>query len=297
MKKAFRTIGITARSDLEDRDEAIETIFAVARDLGVKVLLDGKRCRIPSLRKSCGVFSGTKGIDLLVVLGGDGTIMRAIREMDDFSIPILSINRGTVGFLTELSLLEARKLLPGLLKGQGMLDVRSLLFVRAVRGKKVLFEGRVLNEAVVSQGAISRLIDLHTTINGEALTTFHADGVIMATPTGSTAYSLAAGGPIVHPQLRTTIVTPINPHSFSQKPIIIPADQTIEVTILTKQNKFQDTKISLTLDGQTYVSLQREDRVEAKIAKETIRFLRRKEDTFFETLRNKLKWGEAPETQ
>ncbi len=137
------------------------------------------------------------------------------------------------------------------------------------------------------------MIDLQTTVNGESLTTFHADGVIVATPTGSTAYSLAAGGPIVHPQMRATIVTPINPHSFTQKPIVLPAEQCIEVKILKKKNKFADIQISMTLDGQTYVSLEGNDKVSACISPHTIKFLRRKEDTFFETLRGKLKWGEG----
>ncbi len=173
-----------------------------------------------------------------------------------------------------------------LLGTEGVVEERSLLMIGATREKEILFE------AVVSQGAISRLIDLETRVNGDPLTTFHADGVIIATPTGSTAYSLAAGGPIVHPELQATIITPINPHSFSQKPIVIPAKDTVEVTILTKQNKFSDVQVSLTLDGQTYVSLKGGDTVRAVVAKDTVRFLRRSEETFFGILRNKLKWGE-----
>lgn len=258
------------------------------------MLLDEKRCSVPNLSR-CKTFTGKEKIDLLLVLGGDGTILRTIREFADLNVPILSVNKGTVGFLAELTLAEADEMIPKFLKGEGTIEERSLLEITATSGKKKIFEGRVLNEAVVSQGAISRLIDLETRVNGEPLTTFHADGVIIATPTGSTAYSLAAGGPIVHPELKATILTPINPHSFSQKPLILPAIDTVEVTIMTKQNKFSDIQVSLTLDGQTYVTLGRGDTVKAVVAKQTAKFLRRTEETFFGTLRNKLKWGERLE--
>jgi NAD+ kinase len=213
--------------------------------------------------------------------------------MDTYDVPILSVNRGTLGFLAETALDEAETIIPKLLGGKGKIEKRSLLAVRAQRGKRILYSGYVLNEAVISQGAIARLIDLKTMVQGEHLTTFHADGVILATPTGSTAYSLAAGGPIVHPRLPCTIVTPINPHSFTQKPIVLPHDQSVHIEVMTKDNKFSDVRVSLTLDGQTYVTLKRGDVVSAALDGTTVKFLRRKEDTFYETLRNKLKWGEG----
>lgn len=290
----YKTIGLTARSDLAERDEGLRIVGETILKTGATLLLDPERCRIKSLSK-CKHYDAKTKLDLLVVVGGDGTILRTVREMSDLHthVPILSVNRGTVGFLSEVSVDEAPKLIPQLLCGEGISERRGMLDIVAYRGKKVLFRGRVLNEAVISQGAISRLIDLQTSVNGDALTTFHADGVIIATPTGSTAYSLAAGGPVVHPQLHATILTPINPHSFSQKPLVLPSDHVIEVTIFTKQNKFSDVQVSLTLDGQTYVTLKRGDRVRATFAQQSVHFVRRKEDTFFETLRSKLKWGEG----
>ena len=159
----------------------------------------------------------------------------------------------------------------------------------------MIYSGYALNEAVVAQGTIARLVDLKTEVNGEDLTTFHADGLIIATPTGSTAYSLAAGGPIVHPAQLATILTPINPHSFSQKPIVLPSSDEIKVTVLTKENKFKDAEVILTLDGQVYVPLKNGDVIHASGCKTTVQFLRRKQDTFFGTLRTKLKWGERLE--
>lgn len=262
---------------------------------GATVLLDEKRCKNKPAFRGSKTFKKCKEVDLLIVLGGDGTILRTVREMDDLTIPILSINRGTIGFLAEMNLHESESLIPKFLKGQGHMEEHHLLMITALRGKKPLWKGRVLNEAVISQGAISRLIDLQTYVNGDLLATFHADGLIIATPTGSTAYSLAAGGPIVHPQLNATILTPINPHSFNQKPIVLPGEDRIDVTILTKPSKFSDVQVSLTLDGQTYVTLERNDTVRAEKAKETVKFLRRGEETYFSTLRSKLKWGERLE--
>lgn len=291
MKLSYKTVGITARSDIADLGHALKQVADILRKAKADVLLDCNRCEA-AIFKEYDRFGSTKELDLLIILGGDGTILRAVREMDDLRVPILSINRGTIGFLTEMEMKNVERMLLSFLEGQGKIEHRSLLQVTALRGKKKLWEGRVLNEAVIAQGAISRLIDLKTSVNGDPLAVFHADGVIIATPTGSTAYSLAAGGPIVHPQLRATILTPINPHSFSQKPLVLPAENEVEIVIMTKENRFSDVEVSLTLDGQTYVTLQRGDIVRAKIAKETVKFLRRTEETYFSTLRSKLKWGE-----
>ncbi len=296
MSHTYRTIGITARSDVSNKSDIVTRIARKLLSMDIQVLLDVQRCtsiRIPG----CKPLKRMKGVDALIVIGGDGTLLRAVRELEDWDIPILSINRGTLGFLTELSLSEVDDVLPLLLQSRfSTIDERSMLSVSALRGSRVLWKGHVLNEAVISQGAISRLIDLHTTVNGEPLTTYHADGLIIASPTGSTAYSLSAGGPIVHPQLEATILTPINPHSFSQKPIVLPAAHDIDITILTKQNKFADIQVSLTLDGQTYITLRNKDRVQIRACGQKVRFIRRREETFFRTLRAKLKWGEALDT-
>lgn len=291
----FNRIGVTVKSDLNERDQAVRNIIAILKKAGAEVCLDAKRCSALQSARGVPRFEHEEHIDLLIVIGGDGTILRAVRELRDFRIPILSVNRGAVGFLAETNIEDAEKLLPPLLQGKGILEERSLLRIEARRKKKVLFSGSVLNEAVISQGSIARLMDLQTSINGEQLTTFRADGLILATPTGSTAYSLSAGGPIVHPKISATILTPINSYSFSQKPVVIPGDLMVEVELLSKKNKFGDTEVILTLDGQTYVALERGDVVTAQIAPQTVKFVRRNQDTFFGTLRTKLKWGERVE--
>lgn len=290
----YQRIGVTVKSNLDHRDDAIQSILGLLRKAGAEVLLDAERCKDLSSAKGARLFSREENLDLLIVIGGDGTIFRAVRELQDFSIPILGINKGGVGFLSEINMDEAEKVIPRLLRDEGEIDERSVLKIEAVRSGKIVQEGFVLNEAVISQGSIARLLNVKTIINGEELTTFRSDGLIIATPTGSTAYSLAAGGPIVHPSLRAMILTPINSHSLNQKPIVIPGDCVITAEVQTKENKFGDIEVSLTLDGQTYISLQRNDLVRAKTARETVKFLRRKQDTFFATLREKLKWGESP---
>ncbi|MBI1934091.1 NAD(+)/NADH kinase [Candidatus Peregrinibacteria bacterium] len=287
----YPRIGVTVKSTLDAKDKAVERILHILREEGAEIFLDSSRMH--GLPCSCDYAALQEGvpIDLLVVIGGDGTILRAVRELHDVRVPILSVNRGAVGFLAETRLEEADTLVRQLLHGNGVIEERSLLHVEVVHDAASILQGYVLNEAVIAQGAIARLMDLRTSINGEPLATFHADGLIIATPTGSTAYSLAAGGPIVHPRLHATILTPLNPHSFSQKPIVVPGTSRIEVEVLTQENKFMDHQVSLTLDGQTYVSLQRSDIVRVSMGGETVRFLRRQDDTFFSTLRAKLQWG------
>jgi NAD+ kinase len=291
----YRRVGVTVKSELDQKDDAVARILDILKNSGTEVLIDEKRCQELECSRHFKTFHGEHDIDLLVVIGGDGTILRAIRELKDHTVPILSVNRGAVGFLAETNIEEAETLLPKFLEGKGSIEERSLLAVRALRGDALLYEGNVLNDAVVSQGSIARLMDLQTSVNGEHLTTFRADGLIMATPTGSTAYNLSAGGPIVHPRLSAAILTPINSYSFSQKPIVLPGDQEIEVVVLTKGGHGDDVEVSLTLDGQQFVRLQKHDRVLAHINTKTVRFLRRQQDTFYHTLRSKLKWGERVE--
>ena len=292
MMLKYKNVGVTVKSGLTKKNEAVERVLAVLNALHAGVHVDAQRMKDLKCTRGLRKMSGIKGIDLLVVIGGDGTILRSVREMEDFSIPILSVNWGTVGFLAEIQISEAEELIPSLLRGKGELEERSLLSVRAARNGSKVFSGHALNEAVIAQGTIARLVSLQTSVNGEELTSFHADGLIVSTPTGSTAYSLAAGGPVVHPSIPAMILTPINPYSFSQKPIVIPGDASVEVEVKTKPNKFKDTEVVLTIDGQVYVPLQQSDRVRISVHPQRVRFLRRTQDTFFRTIRHKLKWGE-----
>ncbi|MDA0376258.1 MAG: NAD(+)/NADH kinase [bacterium] len=289
----YKRIGITVKSGLEDKCQSVDEIVHIVEQSGAEVFMDPKRIGGADCALDLPEYSSEDEIDLLLVIGGDGTILRAVRELSDCRIPILSINRGRVGFLAEIEFDDAKDLLPRFLTGEGVIDERKLLNVRAMRGNTEVISGFALNEAVIAQGTIARLVDLQTSVNNEPLTTFHADGLIIATPTGSTAYNLSSGGPIVHPTLDAMILTPISPHSFSQKPVVIRSDAKVEITVKTKQKKYKDTEVVLTLDGQVYVGLEGEDVITVTQDARSIKFLRRSQDTFFGTLRDKLKWGES----
>ncbi len=288
---AFPRIGITARSEFADKEELLQKLIRMCEEAGAEVQIDPLRCDFPAL-KECKRFKTLSDLDLIIVLGGDGTTLRTVRDLKDPCIPLLTINRGTVGFLASLDTTEIDSVLPLLLQGKGAIEERQLLSCKVLRDGKEVLQGIALNEVVVSQGAIARIIELNVHVSGEPLTVFRADGLIIASPTGSTAYSLSAGGPIVHPDIPAIILTPINAHAFSQKPLIIPAAKTVDIEILPRESKFEDVQVSLTFDGQIHHSLTRGDHVVCKMHSQHIRFLKTQKDTFFETLRKKLGWGE-----
>lgn len=285
----FKRIGLTVKSELDHRDDSVQMVLRMLDAQKCEVFADPDRCPVEGRK----VLTNDAQVDLLIVLGGDGTIMRSVREHVRENVPILSINRGELGFLTELSLEETPTVLPSLLDGAGVLDERSLLTVSIERNGSIISSHEVLNEAVIAQGSIARLVHLKTSVDGEPLTTYRSDGLIIATPTGSTAYSLAAGGPVVHPKQSAIILTPINSHSFSQKPLILPASSVIAVEVMDRPTKYADLNVILTLDGQTSEKLENSDRVIVRTSKMAVSFLRRAQDTFLATLREKLHWGEA----
>lgn len=224
--------------------------------------------------------------DMIVVFGGDGTFLSIARHMVERSVPVLGINLGRLGFLTEVSVDQAFDVLGKVLKGKYEIQERSLLEVSVVRGKKSTFICPVLNDAVITNSDIARVIDLAITVDGVEMAEVRADGLIISTPTGSTAYSLAAGGPIVHPAVSATTIAAICPHSLTIRPIVVPDSATIEVSVLKK-----DGPTLLTLDGQTGYDLKPGDVVRVKrYAKHPLRVVRSEKD-YFELLRTKLKLG------
>ncbi len=226
-------------------------------------------------------------VEMMIVLGGDGTLLSVARLVRDRKVPILGVNLGGLGFLTEITLEELYRVLEKVIQGDFFTNERVVLSASVIRRGERLAEFTVLNDAVINKGALARIIDLETTINGEYLTTFKSDGLIISTPTGSTAYNLSAGGPIVYPSLHCTIITPICPHTLTNRPIVIPDDVEIQATLKTKQQE-----VILTLDGQQGFTLEFEDVVEVKKAEGHILLIQSPYRHYFELLREKLKWGE-----
>ena len=226
-------------------------------------------------------------VDMIVVLGGDGTLLSIARLVGNHNVPIVGVNLGGLGFLTEIHLEELYPVLERVMRGDYETDEREVLIASVLRRGEKRAEFSVLNDAVINKGALARIIDLETSINGEYLVTFKSDGLILSTPTGSTAYNLSAGGPIVYPSLHCIIVTPICSHTLTNRPIVIPDEVTIRVVLKTR-----DQEVILTLDGQQGFALEYGDVVEVRKAPSRIYLVKSPYRHYFGLLREKLKWGE-----
>jgi len=225
--------------------------------------------------------------DLVVVLGGDGTLIYAARLLAGSGVPILGVNLGSLGFMTEVPVEDLFTTLDGVLSGRFQVDSRMKLTCRLIRGGRTLIEDEILNDVVINKGALARIADHETSIDGVPITTYKADGVILATPTGSTAYSLSAGGPIVHPSVDCTVLSPICSHALTQRSIVVPADRVIRITL---RSETADTY--LTLDGQTGHGLQGGDCIEVVRSPNRVNLVRNPKVAYFSILRQKLHWGE-----
>ena len=227
--------------------------------------------------------------DLVVVLGGDGTLLRTIRMLLPREVPMLGVHMGSLGFLTETTEAEVFAALKAVTSGGCVEDRRAMLSVTHVRDGEVLSTEHVLNDVVITKGALARIFDMEVWTNSTFITNFRADGLIVSTPTGSTAYNLAANGPIVHPGVEAVILTPICPHLLSNRSIVLPDSQ--EGTILVKSTKASDN-IHLTLDGQKGYPLQAGDALKVKRGPYQATLLRLPQSNYFGVLRTKLKWQE-----
>jgi NAD+ kinase len=225
-------------------------------------------------------------VDALIVLGGDGTLLSMARAVGDLGVPILGVNLGFLGFLTATTLDEMSGALRALVAGELAIDERMMLRARVIRGGQELGEHLALNDVVITKSAMSRIIDLTVSVDGRHATSYRADGLIISTPTGSTAYNLSAGGPILFPTMDAVVLTPIAPHTLSNRPIVLPGSQRIDVTLRV------DQEVMLTIDGQVGVPLRERDVVQVQQAAARIRLLRFDQKDFFSVLRTKLKWGE-----
>jgi NAD+ kinase len=226
--------------------------------------------------------------ELVVVLGGDGTLISAARLIGGRNIPILGVNLGSLGFLTEITVDELYPLLTDCLKGDFKVSDRMMLDCSVERGGVEIACHQVLNDVVINKGALARIVDLDTRVDGHHLTTFKADGLIISTPTGSTGYSLSAGGPIIHPSLNCLAITPICPHTLTNRPIVVADESLISIMVSSRD----DEDVYLTLDGQVGVELKSGDLIHVRRAQYSSHLVMSKKRNFFEVLRTKLKWGE-----
>jgi NAD+ kinase len=282
----MKRIGIICKLSRKEPQEILKALLPWLRQKGCEVFVDREtavqinvtgydRKEIPSL------------VDAVLVLGGDGTMLSVHRLVAGKGIPVLGVNLGSLGFLAEVSKEDIFTSVEKMLAGGCRVEERLMLKAMIQRKGETIEEYRVLNDVVINKGALARIIDLETFIDKTYVTTFKADGLIISTPTGSTAYSLSAGGPILYPTLESIVVTPICSHTLTNRPIVLPDQVVIEIGL-----KSLSEDVFLTLDGQVGCSLKPDDIIEIRKAEYKARLLVPGEKGYFDVLRTKLKWGE-----
>src|SRR5215831_8631913 len=225
-------------------------------------------------------------VDLMLVLGGDGTMIATGRMLGDHQAPVIGVNYGGLGYLAEFPIEEMFPALEAILAGEYKVQRRLMLSVELWRGDDLVSQNRVLNDVVVNKSALARIIEIEAYLNQQFVNLFRADGLIVATPTGSTAYNLSAVGPIIYPSMNAMVITPICPFTLSNRPIVVPDDSVIEVRLNT-----ENEEVALTLDGQVGFSLQARDRIVIRQSNTSFNLVQPPNRNYFDVLRNKLKWG------
>jgi NAD+ kinase len=225
-------------------------------------------------------------VDLILVLGGDGTMIATARMLGDCEVPVIGVNYGGLGYLAEFRIDELFTALESILAGDYKLEQRVMLAVELRRGDELVTTNRVLNDVVMNKSALARIIHIETYLNDQFVNLFRADGLIVSTPTGSTAYNLSAGGPIIFPTMNTVVITPICPFTLSNRPIVVPDDSVIEIRLMTEKED-----VALTLDGQVGFPIQARDRVIIRKSNTTFNLVQPKNRNYFDLLRDKLRWG------
>lgn len=281
-------VGVVSKPHRTEFARSLEEILQWLQRRGCQTLVEESVLENFGLSGYPGVTRGEmpSRVDAIIVFGGDGTILSVARAIGDNNAPILAVNLGSLGFLTEVTLDELYEALERLLKGEHRIDERRLLDATVKRSDGSSSSFHALNDVVVTKGALARIIQLDAYIDEDFMATFLADGLIIATPTGSTAYSLAAGGPIVLPSLACTVVTPICPHTLTNRPLVFPPESEIRIILTSGED------VMLTVDGQQGVELVREDEIVCTSSRLRIELIKPHNKSFFDVLREKLKWAQ-----
>lgn len=288
----IRRVGVVLKPNLS---EAVPTLHRLAEWLGARGvrLLGGPE--IERAREECGMAHCidivahdelAESVELVVALGGDGTMIATARLLGDADVPVLGVNYGTLGYLAEFRNEELFVGLEAVFSGDYRIEERVRLAVEVFRGEGLLIHHRVLNDAVINKSALARIIHIETYLNQRFVNAFRADGLIISTPTGSTAYNLSAGGPVVYPSMNAVVITPICPFTLSDRPIVVPDDALIEVMLKTPNEE-----VFLTLDGQVGLPLNVGDRVQIRKSRTPFKIVQPANRNYFEVLREKLRWG------
>lgn len=286
----FKTIGVITRPNTDPANETLLALFNYLKDINCVVILDDE---IPETLNTHHFIKSNRAeigklCDLAIVVGGDGTILNAVRTLVHAQVPIVSINVGRLGFLADISPNELEKSLTEIFNGQYREEQRILTEMTVIRGGKVIFEADAFNDVVVHKRNIVRMIEFEISIDGEFVNHQRADGIIVSTPTGSTAYALSSGGPILHASLDVITLVPVSPHTLSSRPLVVSADAEIKILIC----KTKEDTAQATCDGHLSIGVHDGDQIIIKRKAEKITMLHPKHHNYFEILRAKLRWSE-----
>lgn len=284
----MKRIGIIVKPESPDAQALLQELAPWLRTQGKEPMLDPPTAALAGETASYSTKDIATLADMLVVLGGDGTMLAAARLVEGRPIPILGVNAGGLGFLTAVTREEAFTALARVFSKSFSEEERLMLRARVIRRGEEVMGASALNDAVISKGALSHMVQLEISINGQFVTRLRGDGLIVSTPTGSTAYSMAAGGPILNPSVHALILTPICPHTLTNRPIVVPQDVRLEVVLVSK-----DQGAAATFDGQVGIALQPGDTVEIRASNSKTRLIRFPDRSYYNMLSNKLKWGES----
>ncbi|MBI5789203.1 MAG: NAD(+)/NADH kinase [Candidatus Schekmanbacteria bacterium] len=284
----MQKIGIIANPALEKARGILVSLREWLLQRGKKVYWDLDTARLATGEEQDGEERSAviDKSELIIVMGGDGTMLNVAHQPGISRVFLVGVNLGTLGFLADINLDELFPTLEEVLKGNYKLDERSMLYAAIQRDNAKLAEYIALNEIAVNRAALARIITMETYIDNRYVNTFRADGMIIASPTGSTAYSLASGGPIVHPTAKAMVLTPICSHTLSNRPLVISSDSEVEVLLTSKMEA-----VYLTVDGQIGIKLQYNDKLTIKKANQTLKLVQPSERYYYQVLRNKLGWG------
>jgi NAD+ kinase len=286
----FQTVALIGKYGDPDVRQSIAHLVDMLTAAGVDVLVErttaGELPTKATHEAASLAAIGTRA-DLVLVVGGDGTLIGAARNLCEYEIPLVGVNLGRLGFLTETSLTNVEGSMEALLAGEYQVEERMMLHIRVQRQAGDLAVERAFNDVVIHRGNIARMVEMETYVDGQFVFSQRSDGLIAASPTGSTAYALSAGGPIVHPAMRAFTLVPVCPHTLTNRPIVIPGHSHIEVVLVNNPGEVQ-----LTLDGQTNFSLQDGDRIHIQRDQHNVHLLSDPRRNYFDVLREKFSWGE-----
>jgi NAD+ kinase len=284
----IKKVGIVSKPKKLEIGEIVPPLLEWLRQRDIDVCMDKETGAIIKNAEPCLTRNELAGsVDLLIVLGGDGTLLAMARALHGKPVPILAVNLGGLGFLTVITQEELYPTLESVFRGEHHIERRVQLEGWLIRADEVIASFLALNDAVLNKGAISRILDFELRVNGQFVSSYKSDGLIVSTPTGSTAYSLAAGGPITMPSVGAFIVTPICAHTLTHRPLVVSDTASIEIVVTTQREAAY-----LTVDGQVGLAAHSEDRVRLKKADSYVELIQSPDKDYFKVLQQKLKWGE-----